>query len=257
MSRRTDAERGAGSILVLCAVAVILTAAVAVTALAAGYHARHRAATAADLAALAAAGEIRSGAPAACALAQTVAEANGGVLRSCDIGGWQVVVAVAAQIRGPATWLPDPVRRARAAPTSIGQVTAGGPGRAAGLAVPVGGGSYRITARFGDLGPRWASQRHSGLDFAAEAGTPVLAAAAGRVLAAGAAGRYGNLVVVDHGGIITYYAHLSEVDVTPGQIVGTGRRVGAVGSTGNATGPHLHFEVRIGGVAQDPAMYFR
>jgi murein DD-endopeptidase MepM/ murein hydrolase activator NlpD len=85
----------------------------------------------------------------------------------------------------------------------------------------------------------------------------VLAAAAGRVLAAGAAGRYGNLVVVDHGGIITYYAHLSEVDVTPGQIVGTGRRVGAVGSTGNATGPHLHFEVRIGGVAQDPATYFR
>jgi secretion/DNA translocation related TadE-like protein len=256
MSRRADAERGAGSILVLCAVAVVLTVAVAVTALAAGYDARHRAATAADLAALAAAREIRLGAPAACALAQTVAEANGGELRSCDIEGWQVVVAVAAQIRGPATWLPEPVRRARAAPTSMGQVTAGGPARAAGLAVPVGG-PYRTTARFGDVGPRWASHRHSGLDFAAEAGTPVLAAAAGRVLAAGPAGRYGNLVVVDHGGIVTYYAHLSEVDVTRGQIVGTGRRVGAVGSTGNATGPHLHFEVRTGGVAQDPAAYFR
>jgi secretion/DNA translocation related TadE-like protein len=245
MNRTVSAERGAGSLLILCVVAVVLTVMSAVATLTAGYHARHRAAAAADLAALAAAGEIRAGAPAACAFARTVAQANAGVLRSCDIDGWQVVVAVAAPIKGPAGWLPDPVRRARAGPLS----------GAGGLALPVAG-HYRATARFGDVGPYWASGRHSGLDFAAEPGTEVLAAADGRVLAAGPAGRYGNLVVIDHGEMVTYYAHLSAVDVTPGQIVGTGHRVGAVGSTGNATGPHLHFEVRVDGVARDPAAFF-
>ncbi len=252
-SPQRHSERGAGSILVLCAAAVVLTAVLAVTTLAAGYYARHRAAAAADLAALAAAGRIRSGDPEACALAQSVAEANGGVLRSCDIEGWQVIVTVASQITGLAAWLPDPVRRARAGPTSVGQVAAGG--RAAGLDVPVGG-SYRITARFGDRGPHWASGRHTGLDFAAEPGTPVLAAAGGRVVAAGPAGRYGNLVVIDHGGgVVSYSAHLSAVMVTEGDILAVGQQLGAVGSSGNATGPHLHFEVRVAGTARDPAAY--
>ena len=245
MSRPADAERGAGSVLVLGAVAIVLTVVVAVATLAAGYHARHRAATAADLAALAAAREVQAGASAACALARTVAEANAGKLRTCEVDGWRVVVAVAAPINGPVSWLPDPVRRARAGPV----------GSAGPLAVPMAG-QYRITARFGDLGPRWASGRHSGLDFAAEHRTAVIAAAAGRVLTAGPAGRYGNLVVLDHGEVVTYYAHLSAVSVTPGQIVSGGEQVGAVGSTGNATGPHLHFEVRVNGVAKDPAAYF-
>jgi secretion/DNA translocation related TadE-like protein len=254
-SPRSHCERGAGSILVLCAVSVVLTVLVAVASLAVGYHARHRAAAAADLAALAAAGRLRAGASAACSLARTVAVANGGVLRSCEVDGWQVVVAVAAPITGPASWLPDPVRRARAGPTSAGQVLAGQQGRAAGFVVPVGG-AYRNTARFGDIGPHWASGRHSGLDFAAEPGTSVLAAAGGRVLTAGPAGRYGNLVVIDHGaGIVTYYAHLSALGVAAGAIVETGQQVGTVGSTGNATGPHLHFEVRLGGVARDPAAF--
>jgi secretion/DNA translocation related TadE-like protein len=231
----------------LCAVAIVLTVLSAVVTLAVGYHARHRAAAAADLAALAAAGKIQAGAPAACALARKVAEANAGVIRSCDIDGWRVVVAVAAPINGPAGWLPDPVRRARAGPM-------GGAG-GGGLAVPVAG-HYRVTARFGDVGPRWSSGQHSGLDFAAEPGTGVLAAAAGRIVTAAPAGRYGNLVVIDHGEMVTYYAHLAVVDVTPGEIVSTGQRVGAVGSTGNATGPHLHFEVRVDGVARDPAAYF-
>jgi murein DD-endopeptidase MepM/ murein hydrolase activator NlpD len=70
---------------------------------------------------------------------------------------------------------------------------------------------------------------------------------------AGTDGRYGNLVTVDHGGVVTYYAHLSRITVRAGDVVRQGQQLGTVGSTGNATGPHLHFEVRIGGVARDPA----
>ena len=246
------ADRGAGSILVLSAVAVVLTAALAVLTFAAGYDARHRAAAAADLAALAGAGQVRLGVEPACSLARTVAAANGGVLHSCEVEGEQVVVSVAAAIVGPTRWLPDPVRRARAGPTTVEPIAVGDSAEAARLALPIGG-PYRITARFADAGPHWASGRHSGLDFAAEPGVPVLAAAAGRVTAAGPAGRYGNLVVIDHGDVVTYYAHLSAVTVVVGDLVDAGRQVGAVGSTGNATGPHLHFEVRIGGVARDPA----
>jgi murein DD-endopeptidase MepM/ murein hydrolase activator NlpD len=63
------------------------------------------------------------------------------------------------------------------------------------------------------------------------------------------------VVVVDHGGVVSYYAHLSRVMVDPGQVVGAGQRLGSVGTTGNATGPHLHFEVRVGGVARDPEAF--
>jgi secretion/DNA translocation related TadE-like protein len=252
---RAGADRGAGSILVLGAVAVVLTAVSAVLTLAAGYEARHRAAAAADLAALAGAGHVRLGAEPACALARTVAAANGGVLQSCAVEGEQVIVTVAVAIVGPTRWLPDPVRRARAGPTTIGPIGVGDSAGAARLGLPIGG-PYRITARFADAGPKWASGRHTGLDFAADPGVPVLAAAGGRVTAAGPAGRYGNLVVIDHAGVVTYYAHLSAVTVVVGDIVEAGRQVGAVGSTGNATGPHLHFEVRVGGLARDPAAFF-
>jgi secretion/DNA translocation related TadE-like protein len=248
------ADRGAGSILLLSAVAVVLTAALAVLTLTAGYDARHRAAAAADLAALAGAGQVRVGVEPACSLARSVAAANGGVLRSCVVEGEQVVVSVAAAIVGPTRWLPDPVRRARAGPTRVGPIGVGDSAEAARLALPIGG-AYRITARFADTGPQWTSGQHSGLDFAAEPGVPVLAAAGGRVTAAGPAGRYGNLVVIDHGGVVTYYAHLSAVTVVAGDIVEAGSHVGAVGSTGNATGAHLHFEVRVGGVARDPAAF--
>ena len=118
--------------------------------------------------------------------------------------------------------------------------------------VPVAG-PYRLTARFGDAGSHWASGTHSGLDFAAPAGTPVVAAAGGRVVHAGYAGPYGNLVVIDHSGVTTYYAHLSSIAVSVDDKIGAGHQVGAVGATGNATGPHLHFEVRVGGHARDPA----
>ncbi len=100
-------------------------------------------------------------------------------------------------------------------------------------------------------------RQHNGLDLAAPAGAPVRAAGAGIVRFAGDAGSYGNLVVVDHGGgLETRYAHLSAVAVKAGEPLAAGATVGAVGQTGRATGPHLHFEVRRGGQATDPAHEF-
>jgi murein DD-endopeptidase MepM/ murein hydrolase activator NlpD len=106
------------------------------------------------------------------------------------------------------------------------------------------------TDRFGPRGQRF----HSGLDYPAPAGAPVRAAAAGRVTHAGpAAGGWGTLVVIDHGqGVRTWYAHLSTARVRVGQTVVAGALVGRVGASGKATGPHLHFEVRLRGAAIDP-----
>ncbi len=97
---------------------------------------------------------------------------------------------------------------------------------------------------------------HHGLDLAAPEGTPVLAASAGRVVHAGPAGAYGLLVEIDHGdGIVTRYAHQSAIVVAVGDEVEAGTPLGAVGSTGRSTGPHLHFEVRRGGAPVDPVTY--
>lgn len=93
---------------------------------------------------------------------------------------------------------------------------------------------------------------HTGTDFGAAPGTPVMAAAGGTVTRAEWAGGYGNLVELDHNGFVTRYAHLSRIDVSRGQIVAPGQVVGAVGSTGDSTGPHLHFEVRVKGKPVDP-----
>jgi len=107
------------------------------------------------------------------------------------------------------------------------------------------------------LGDRFGPRRnkfHTGVDFVAPAGTPVYAARAGRVSFAGwADGGYGFLVVVAHGkGERTWYAHLSRIDVRRGVLVAQGVRIGLVGATGDASGPHLHFEVRVRGAAIDP-----
>src|SRR3954452_19739714 len=113
-----------------------------------------------------------------------------------------------------------------------------------------------VAAGVGDrYGPR-GSGFHPGLDFPAPTGTPVVAARAGRVISAGfAADGYGNRVVVPHGGgVRTRYAHLSSIAVSLGQWVATGARVGRVGATGFATGPHLHFEVLVRGAAVAPPL---
>lgn len=116
-----------------------------------------------------------------------------------------------------------------------------------------------VRARIGDrFGPRDA-QFHTGLDFPAPYGRTVYAARAGRVHGAGwNPGGYGTLVVIGHGhGVQTYYAHLGRVYVRVGQRVRTGTAIGAVGATGQATGPHLHFEVRLRGAALDPLAALR
>jgi murein DD-endopeptidase MepM/ murein hydrolase activator NlpD len=95
---------------------------------------------------------------------------------------------------------------------------------------------------------------HPGLDIAAPSGTTVTAAAAGTVIMAQWYGGYGNYILIDHGGgYSTGYGHLSAIYVSNGQNVTRGQAIGAVGSTGQSTGPHLHFEVRIAGKPVDPA----
>jgi peptidase M23-like protein/putative peptidoglycan binding protein len=103
------------------------------------------------------------------------------------------------------------------------------------------------------FGPR-GTGFHPGIDLTASAGTPVGAAGPGRVIfAALDAGGYGNLIEVAHGGgVVSMYAHLSSFSVRVGQRVATGTRIGRVGATGESTGPHLHFEIRVRGAAVDP-----
>lgn len=99
---------------------------------------------------------------------------------------------------------------------------------------------------------------HSGLDFRASTGDPVRATANGKVVNAGWAGGYGRMVEIDHGnGLSTRYGHLSEISVKVGQQIAIGQIVGAVGSTGRSTGPHLHYETRIDGDAVDPQKFLR
>lgn len=94
---------------------------------------------------------------------------------------------------------------------------------------------------------------HYGLDLRAPIGTPVKAAAPGKIIAATTMRGFGKIVVVDHGnGLETWYAHLSEIAVRRDQHILVGARIGDVGMTGNATGPHLHFEVRKWGKPVDP-----
>ncbi|MEJ6021902.1 M23 family metallopeptidase [Ramlibacter sp. PS4R-6] len=97
------------------------------------------------------------------------------------------------------------------------------------------------------------SALHTGLDFQAEPGTSILAAAGGVVVTQEVHAAYGNMVEIDHGNsLITRYAHASQVFVKKGDVVKRGQKIAAVGTTGRSTGPHLHFEVLVEGVPQDP-----
>ena len=109
----------------------------------------------------------------------------------------------------------------------------------------------------GWFGERRGSHRHPGIDVDGETGDAVVAAAGGRVVHAGPApagySGYGTVVIIAHGeGLASIYAHLSDLAVRSGQVVDPGQRVGSVGTSGNVTGSHLHFELRRGGVAFDP-----
>ena len=120
---------------------------------------------------------------------------------------------------------------------------------ATGLIWPVNG---PVTSPFGW---RWG-RMHEGIDIGVGYGTPIQAAAAGRVVYAGWKCGYGNLVVIDHGGgISTAYGHQSSIAVGVGQVVSQGQMIGYVGCTGHCFGPHLHFEVRVNGTPVDPLGY--
>jgi murein DD-endopeptidase MepM/ murein hydrolase activator NlpD len=100
------------------------------------------------------------------------------------------------------------------------------------------------------------SALHTGLDFPSDPGTPILSAAGGVVVVQEYHAAYGNMVEVDHGNdLITRYAHASRVLVKKGDIVKRGQKIAEVGSTGRSTGPHLHFEVWVSGVPQDPQRF--
>jgi len=179
---------------------------------------------------------------------------RGGQRGLLDISDWeQLPVTVAAQAvqvsafpAAYAKWEPLAVRIVQA----VADVDASCAG-SDGWVFPLGDASYVLTAGFGECGSHWVSC-HTGQDFAAPAGTPVMSLGDGVVTYAGWGGDYGNVVRLLHrGGIATWYAHLSRVDVTRGQHVKPGDVVGLVGSTGNATGPHLHFEVRAGASPTD------
>lgn len=112
-----------------------------------------------------------------------------------------------------------------------------------------------ITSRFGSR-ESIRSYGHTGVDIATSEGTDIRAAAGGTVTFAGESGGYGNLVKISHGsGITTYYGHCSAIYVSEGDVVNAGDVIAAVGSTGNSTGPHLHFEVVKDGVELDPQNY--
>jgi murein DD-endopeptidase MepM/ murein hydrolase activator NlpD len=125
-------------------------------------------------------------------------------------------------------------------------------------AAPVSGGT---STPYGASGGSWSSGKHTGVDFSASTGTAVKSVSPGVVIRAGWGGSYGNEVVIRHDdGKYSQYGHLSSLSVRSGQEVSAGDQIGAVGATGNATGPHLHFEVRNGpayGSDVDPLGYLR
>ncbi|MFE9632667.1 peptidoglycan DD-metalloendopeptidase family protein [Streptomyces sp. NPDC006463] len=129
---------------------------------------------------------------------------------------------------------------------------------ASGFVAPVSGG---ISTQYKVAGSMWSSGYHTGVDFIASSGTTVKAVGAGTVVSSGWAGAYGNEVIIRHAdGTYSQYGHLSVLSVSAGQSVTGGQSIGLSGSTGNSTGPHLHFEIRTGpsyGSDIDPLAYLR
>ena len=155
----------------------------------------------------------------------------------------------------PATTAPaaTPATTAPAAASATSTTTAA-PARS-GLVRPVPGA---LTSGYGyRIHPISGNERlHTGWDMNGAIGSPIVAAASGTVIFAGVKGGYGNTLMIDHGGgMVTLYAHQSQFAVGYGQQVSAGQVIGYVGSTGDSTGPHLHFEVRINGTPVNPSRY--
>ncbi len=162
---------------------------------------------------------------------------NGTKIASQELGS-QVVSEPVTQV----------IRRSSAFIASASRSGSYNPGNGA-LAWPFNG---NITCPFGGY------SGHTGMDIDGETGDIIRAAADGTVVFAGWGGGYGNIIKIDHGnGLATWYAHLSTIGVSEGQSVSTGEVIAQMGSTGNSTGSHLHFEVRVDGNAQNPANYLK
>ena len=112
-----------------------------------------------------------------------------------------------------------------------------------------------VTSEFGSRILRGQQNYHTGIDFGVSTGTPVLAAEDGVVLSSGWRGSYGYCVTIDHGNLVTLYAHNSALNVSAGQKVVRGQQIAAAGSTGNSTGPHIHFSVIVNGQYVNPRPY--
>ncbi|MFD5769852.1 peptidoglycan DD-metalloendopeptidase family protein [Streptomyces sp. NPDC127049] len=146
----------------------------------------------------------------------------------------------------------------RAAAPAAAAPAAAEPAASSGWVAPVSGG---VSTPYRASGSMWSSGYHTGADFIASSGTTVRAVGAGTVVSAGWSGAYGNEVVIQHAdGNYSQYAHLSSLAVSSGQSVSGGQQIGLSGSTGNSTGPHLHFEIRTSpsyGADIDPLAYLR
>ncbi|MCX4820714.1 LysM peptidoglycan-binding domain-containing M23 family metallopeptidase [Streptomyces sp. NBC_01142] len=145
------------------------------------------------------------------------------------------------------------------APQPSSNDSGSGAARGSGFTAPVDGAS--ISTAYRASGAMWSSGYHTGVDFAAASGTSVKSVGAGTVVSAGWGGSYGNEVVIQHSdGSYSQYAHLSSLSVSSGESVTGGQQIGLSGSTGNSSGPHLHFEIRTGpsyGSDVDPLAYLR
>ncbi|GAC1337073.1 MAG: hypothetical protein NVSMB29_00830 [Candidatus Dormibacteria bacterium] len=168
-----------------------------------------------------------------------------------------LVAALLAALALPASALTVQLTAAPALSAGAGPLVSG----TGGLVPPVQGGvisqPFGCTAYAFEPAEPACPQRHwhSGLDFAVPTGTRVVATLAGRAAVYRSAGGYGLHVVIDHGaGLTSLYGHLAEVTVPDGAMVNAGTPIGAAGSTGNSTGPHLHFEIRRDGIAEDPRL---
>jgi murein DD-endopeptidase MepM/ murein hydrolase activator NlpD len=177
------------------------------------------------------------------------------------------IAAIQSMLATAATPVVAPTGPVRPSSTASAATTAGvGFAAALGQAVRVGSGSSVAGSGWtapaqgtvtSDYGPRWGTE-HEGIDIGAASGSPVRAAADGVVKRANWYGGYGNAVIIDHGnGVQTLYGHNSSLDVQPGQRVSAGQVIAKVGSTGDSTGPHLHFEVEVDGKKVDPRPWLK
>ncbi len=124
--------------------------------------------------------------------------------------------------------------------------------------VPVGGSTSSVFGARRSYGGGPVNSQHTGWDLAAPSGTPIVAPNHGRVVLVGLLPSRGNTVILDHGlGVYSLYLHLSRSLVREGDMVAQGQQIGLVGATGLATGPHLHWEVRVGGATVDPALWLQ